>query len=86
MKLIKKIINRLLGLIFKPRKLPGVSYTFNEETWLGHGIWKTGLIDRLRTSDITYPLKRIHREQWKTRTVVRAYPPPSSEKIFGIIH
>jgi hypothetical protein len=85
MKIIKKIVSWGLALVKTP-PLPGVSYTFGEETWLSHGMWKTGAVDKLRTSDITYPEIRVYRESWKERLVSRAYPPHPGQRLFGIIH
>lgn len=78
MKTIKKLLFNLgywISGFFKTPPLPGARYTFSEETWLSHGIWKTGIVGHLQTSDVQYPSERIIRDKQVERTVVRSHPP-----------
>jgi hypothetical protein len=85
MRAIKQIlfdVGYWISGFFKTAPLPGARYTFPEETWLSHGMWKTGVVEHLQTSDVQYPVERVERDPQKERLVVRDYPPSPPAAIY----
>jgi len=83
--MIKQLLFNLgywISGLFKSPPLLGVRYTFSEETWLSHGIWKTGAVEHLQTSDIQYPVERVVRDKQRERVIVRDYPPTNPAAIY----